>query len=168
MDGDSPVAEVPSCRTSPGAASDKQRCGPALTAGGSDWPTPTLCLVDHVIVRSGPCNPRTVCSEVSLCRRFRRLLRSAPSSEEEGAFMTILSRIVPIAAIVAVTAALIFASGGSAQEKMKDGMGKEDMMKKDEMSKGDMKKDGMKKDAMGGDSMKKDDMMMKKKDEMKK
>ena len=82
--------------------------------------------------------------------------------------MTIRSRIVPIASVLAVSVALFLAPDSSAQDKMKDGMGKGDMMKKDDMSKGDMKTDAMKKDTMGNDSMKKDDMMMKKKDEMKK
>ena len=77
--------------------------------------------------------------------------------------MNLRSRAVPLAATLAILSAVLLAPGSSAQDKMKDGMGKGDtMMKKDDMS-----KDKMKKDTMGGGDMKKGDTMMKK-DEMKK
>jgi pentapeptide MXKDX repeat protein len=78
--------------------------------------------------------------------------------------MNTRSRVVPIAAVLAVSAALLFAPDSSAQDKMKDSMGKGDMMKKDEMQKDTMGKGETKKDEK---MMKKDDKMMKK-EEMKK
>jgi pentapeptide MXKDX repeat protein len=86
--------------------------------------------------------------------------------------MNTRSHVLPIAAVLAVSAAFLLAPDSSAQDKMKDSMGKGDMMNKGEMKKdamGEMNKDaagGMKKDAMGG--MKKDTMgEMKKDDKMK-
>jgi pentapeptide MXKDX repeat protein len=85
-----------------------------------------------------------------------------------GVIMTVRRHAVPIAAALAVSSVLLLATGGSAQEKMKDGMGKGDtMMKGDMMKKDDMATEKMKKGDMDGGDMKKDDMTMKK-DEMKK